>query len=57
MAAHSGTVSLKKGTVSDVISNGQRLCADAIKRIIENGGYPDWGALVVGADYIVESEE
>ncbi|MBP5948277.1 MULTISPECIES: HEPN domain-containing protein [unclassified Pseudomonas] len=56
MAAHTGTVSLKKGSVSDVLSNGQRLCADAIKRIIENGGYPDWGALVVGADYIVESE-
>jgi hypothetical protein len=55
MAAHSGTVSLKKGSVADVLENGQRLCADAIKRVILGGGFPEWGALVVGADYVVES--
>jgi hypothetical protein len=56
MAAHSGKVELKKGSVSDALTHGLKLCAEAIKRIILRGGFPDWGALVVGADYVIESK-
>lgn len=57
LAAHTGSIaSTKKASVEDILTQGQRLCADAIKEIILRGGYPDWAQLLVGADYAVEPE-
>jgi hypothetical protein len=56
-AAHKGILSTKKGTTpAAVISGGQKLCAEAIKRIILKGGFPDWRALLIGADYALEEK-
>ncbi|WP_176115284.1 HEPN domain-containing protein [Burkholderia cepacia] len=57
LAAHTGTISTKKGSSVDIVlAQGQSICADAIKKIILRGGYPDWNSLLVGADYVVEPE-
>ncbi len=57
LAAHTGTISTKKGvSVDDTLAQGQRICADAIRKVVLRGGYPDWGSLLVGADYVVEPE-
>ncbi|WP_193098104.1 HEPN domain-containing protein [Burkholderia sp. Z1] len=58
-AAHSGAVAPAKTSEEEVkktLEAGLRLCADAIRKVIDNGGFPAWDRLVVGADYVVQEE-
>lgn len=58
-AAHSGAVAPTKTPEEEVkktLEAGLSLCADAICKVIDSGGFPAWDRLVVGADYVVEEE-
>ncbi|PRX27792.1 hypothetical protein B0G75_11313 [Paraburkholderia sp. BL18I3N2] len=55
-AAHSGAVAPTKTSAEEVkktLASGLRLCGQAICKIVEEGGFPEWDGLVVGANYRV----
>ncbi|QBR04222.1 HEPN domain-containing protein [Paraburkholderia pallida] len=59
LAAHSGAVEPSKTPAAEVeatLKDGLRLCASAIRRVIDSSGYPDWSRLLVGADYTIDTE-
>ncbi|CAE6971639.1 hypothetical protein R69608_07652 [Paraburkholderia nemoris] len=58
-AAHSGAVAPTKTPEEEVkktLEDGLALCAEAVCKIVEKGGFPEWNRLVVGADYMVDEE-
>jgi hypothetical protein len=55
-AAHRGAFTSKHKDIGTKLAIGQNLCASAIKKIILNGGYPEWDRLLVGAAYTVDPQ-
>ncbi|MFM0218265.1 hypothetical protein [Paraburkholderia caledonica] len=58
-AAHSGSVASSRTPEEEVqktLRMGLELCAKAICKIIEKGGFPEWDSLVIGAKYRVEQD-
>ena len=49
-AVHTGKLPKKAKNRSEFIEEAQNLCQDSILKILEDGEFPDWNNLILGAD-------